>query len=70
MDLKQNKILVGELLDNPASFAVIQKQFGAYLKHPIVPAMRNLSLDQLLTLAKVYVPPAALDKAVAELRKL
>ena len=47
MDLRNNNITVGELLDNPKSRAVFQRRFGRYLKHPMVGAARSLSLAQL-----------------------
>ena len=53
LDLKGNQILVGELLDDPAARAVFQRRFGKLLKHPMVPAARSLSLEQLLGFAKL-----------------
>ena len=41
MDLRNNQILVGELLDDPAAHAVFQKRFGKFMHHPMVPAARR-----------------------------
>ena len=52
LDLKNNQILVGTLLDTPATRAVFQRRFGKLLKHPMVPAARSLTLEQLLGFAE------------------
>ena len=54
MDLRNNNITVGELLDNPKSRAVFQRRFGRYLKHPMVGAARSLSLAQLAAMADTH----------------
>ena len=38
MDLKNNKITVGELLDSPAARAVFQRRFPMVMKHPLLGA--------------------------------
>ena len=70
MDLKGNQILVGELLDDPAARAVFQRRFGKLLKHPMVPAARSLSLEQLLGFAKLYLPKQVIQDTLEELRRL
>ena len=70
MDLKGNQILVGELLDDPAARAVFQRRSGKLLKHPMVPAARSLSLEQLLGFAKLYLPKPVTQDTLEELRRL
>ncbi len=70
LDLKGNQILVGELLDDPAARAVFQRRFGKLLKHPMVPAARSLSLEQLLGFAKLYLPKPVIQDTLEELRRL
>ena len=70
MDLRNNQILVGELLDNPASRAVFQKRFGKFLHHPMVPAARGLTLNQLIGFAQVYLPKMVINETLRELRNL
>ena len=36
MNLKNNRITLGELLDNPASHAVLQRRFPTLLRHPML----------------------------------
>ena len=68
MDLRNNNITVGELLDNPR--AVFQRRFGRYLKHPMVGAARSLSLAQLAEMAAVYIPKKNIQETLQELQKL
>lgn len=70
MDLRNNNITVGELLDNDRSRAVFQRRFGKWMKHPMVAAGRSLTLAQLMELAKVYVPRKTIEDTWKELRNL
>ena len=70
LDLRGNKITLGELLDNPRSAAVFQRRFGKWMKHPMVAAGRSLTLGQLMELAKVYVPQTTIQDTWKELQQL
>ena len=47
MDLRNQTITVGELLNDPKSRAVFQRRFGHLMKHPMVKAAHSLTLRQL-----------------------
>lgn len=70
MDLKNNKITVGELLDNPKSHAVFQRRFPMVMKHPLLGAARTVTLEQLISFAGAYVPRNIVNETLQELRKL
>ena len=70
MDLRNQKITVGELLDNPKSRAVFQRRFGKFMKHPMVGAARSLTLSQLAEMAAVYIPKKNIQETLQELQKL
>ena len=70
MDLRNDQILVGELLDDPAAHAVFQRRFGKLLRHPALPAARSLTLQQLLGFAQLYLPKSVLQDTLQELRRL
>ena len=70
MDLRNNNITVGELLDNERSRVVFQRRFGKWMKHPMVAAGRSLTLGQLMELAKVYLPQKAIQDTWKELKDL
>ena len=70
MDLRGNKITVGELLDDPRAAAVFQRRFGKWMKHPMVAAGRNLTLAQLMELGIVYLPQKTIEDTWEELQSL
>ena len=40
MDLKNNKVTVGELMEHPGARAVLQRRFPMLMKHPVMGAAR------------------------------
>ena len=70
MDLRNQKITVGERLDNPKSRAVFQRRFGKFMKHPMVGAARSLTLSQLAEMAAVYLPQKTIQDTLRELEQL
>ena len=70
MDLRKQKLTVGELLDDPRSRGVFQRRFGKWMKHPMLAAGRSLTLAQLMELAKVYLPPKVIQDTWNELKNL
>ncbi|MCI8423072.1 MAG: hypothetical protein HFF50_06040 [Lawsonibacter sp.] len=70
MDLRNQTITVGELLDNPRSNAVFQRRFGKLMRHPMVGAARSLTLKQLAEMAAVYLPPRTIQDTLKELQQL
>lgn len=70
MNLKDNKITVGELLDDPAAKAVFQRRFPMLLKHPLLGASRTVTLEQLVSFAGPYLPKVVIEDTLKELRKL
>ena len=69
MDLKGQKITVGELLDDPRSRAVFQRRFGNLMHHPMVRAGRSLTLEQLIALAGTRVEQKLIRETLEELRR-
>jgi len=70
MDLRNQTITVGELLENPRSRAVFQRRFGNLVKHPMVGAARSLTLKQLAEMAAVYLPQKTIQDTLRELQQL
>lgn len=69
MELKGNRITVGELLDHPGSREALQRRFPMLFKHPILGAARSITLEQILAVAQAYVPQKKIDEALDDLRK-
>ena len=70
MDLKNDRIPVGELLDDPKARAVFQRRFGKWMKHPMVAASRTLTLSQLMEMAGVWLPKKTIRETWQELSRL
>lgn len=70
MNLKNNRITVGELLDYAPAKAVIQKRFPMVMRHPMAGAARTMTLEQILAAAQSYIPEKKLQETLSELRKV
>ena len=70
MDLRNQTITVGELLNDPRSRAVFQRRFGKLMSHPMVGAAHCLTLRQLAEMAAVCLPPKTIQDTLRELQQL
>lgn len=70
MNLKNNKVTVGELLDYAPAKAVVQKHFPMVMRHPMMGAARTMTLEQILAVAQAYIPQRKLEETLSELRKV
>lgn len=70
MDLKNNRVTVGELLDHPPARAVFQRRFPMVMKHPLLGAARTVTLEQLISFAGAYVPKAVINDTLQELKRV
>ena len=70
MDLKENKITLGELWDNAQSRAVFQKRIPMLAKHPVKGAARTVTLEQLRDFLNGWVPGVMVNGVMQELKKL
>ena len=69
MELRNNRITVGELLDDPRSRAVFQRRFSHLMRNPMVEAGRSLTLEQLIALAGAKLPQKVIRETLEELKK-
>ena len=70
MDLKNNKVTVGELLDYAPARAVFQKRFPMVMRHPMLGAARTVTLQQLIAFAGNYIPKNMVNETLNELKKV
>ena len=70
MNLKNNQITVGELLDYAPARSVFQKRFPTVLKHPMMGAARTVTLEQVIAIAKNYVPEKKIQETLNELQRV
>ena len=48
----------------------LQRRFGKWMKHPMVAASRNLTLNQLMEMAGVWLPKKTIQDTWQELSQL
>lgn len=70
MDLKDNNITIGALLDNPKAKAILQREFPTLMSHPLVKMARGRTLKDILPLARGKVSQEKIDATLAALRAL
>ncbi len=70
MDLRKQQITVGELLDDPASQAVLKRRFPLVFRRKFSPAARSVTLEQLIDLVGVFLPQRTVAETLEELRRL
>ncbi len=70
MDLRNNTITVGEILDYPPAMTVFRRRFGRWANHPMVANSRTLTLAQLIQMAGAVLPQKVIQDTLAELRQI
>ncbi len=70
MDLKNNKITVGELLSYAPAKGVFQRRFPMVMRHPMLGAARTVTLEQVIALAGNYIPQKTIQETLNELRNV
>lgn len=68
MDLKDNKIKMGELLKNEEASKIIKREFSEFYTPMLIALSRNMSLESVLSLAQGKVDGARIDRALDALR--
>ncbi len=70
MDLRDNRITVGELLEDPRSKRVLTRRFSKAIHLPIVSNSGSISLQRAMKLVSAYIPQKEIEATVEELRRL
>lgn len=70
MNLRDNKITLGELWDDPRSRAVFQKKVPMLAKHPLKGAARTVTLEQLRDFLAGWVPEGMINGVIQDLKRL
>lgn len=70
MDLRNQKITLGELWDDPRSRAVFQKRIPMLGRHPVKGTARTVTLEQLADFMTAWVPEAMVTGVLKDLKKL
>ena len=70
LDLRNNRITIGELLANPRSRQVLERRFPQAMHLPILAKADTMTLATAMKLGAAYVPRKAIETALEELRAL
>lgn len=70
LDLRNNRITMGELLANPRSRQVLERRFPQAVNLPILAKANTMTLATAMKLGAAYVPRKAIQEALEELRAL
>jgi hypothetical protein len=70
VDLRNNEITIGELISNPASKALLQREFPEVMSPVLIQMAKKMKLDDVLNLAKNRYPEEKIQRVLSELRSL
>ncbi len=71
MDLRNGRILMGELWQNPKARAIIQEEFPQVTRNPMLLRMGlGMPLSRVLEHVRGRVPQAKVDQALRRLQQL
>ena len=70
MDLQNNRIPIGVLLQNPKACEIIAREFPGVLNHPMLKMARRMSLGNVLSQIGNAVPREKIERVLGELQAL
>ncbi len=70
MNLRNQKITIGEILDHPGARALLMKKFPLVFKKQFSPVSKTVTLEQLLALVGGYLPQKMVADTLRELERL
>ncbi|MBE6907421.1 hypothetical protein [Marasmitruncus massiliensis] len=70
MNLRNGQITVGELLSNPAVRRLAQQEFPGIMNHPMLHSAYNMSISQVMTMARGRVPQVKINRLLQTLESL
>jgi hypothetical protein len=68
MDLRNNLITVGEILNNPKAKAILTREFPELMNPLLIGMARRMTLSDVLLKAHGRYPKEKLDRVLSELR--
>ena len=70
MDLMQNKIKVGILMQNNEAAKLLKTEFPRWAKSPLLKMAGQMTLEDVLKIAKKHVPQEKIDAVLEKLQAL
>jgi hypothetical protein len=70
MNLRQNQITIGELLNHPIAKEVLEKELPQFAKKPYIQMASKMTLQQVLMMNKGHVPLNHVNRIIKELEAI
>ncbi len=70
MDLKNGKITVSEVLQNPRAYALLKQEFPQMVQSPLFHLAGGMTLNQVLAFAKGTIPQDKIDRLLEQLQSI
>lgn len=70
MDLKNGKIMVREVLQNPRAKALLEQELPQVIHSPLLAFAGAMSLDQVLSYAKGRLPRQKIEELLSKLEEI
>ncbi len=71
MDLRNGRIMMSELWENPQARAILQQEFPQFVQNPMMLRMGlRMPLSRVLEYARGRVPQVKVEQALQRLQKL
>lgn len=70
LDLRNHKITLGEILDEPRARTLLMKKFPLVFKKQFNPVSKTVTLEQLIALIGGFLPQRLLNDTIRELEQL
>lgn len=70
MNLRNQQITLGEILEYPGARDLLRKKFPLVLRKQFSPAAKSVTLEQLIALIGGFLPQKLLNDTVRELGQL
>lgn len=70
LDLKDQKITVGEIVANPKAKVLLERELNQYMTPMLLRMAKNMTLKEVLRFANGRVPREEVDRIVRELENV
>lgn len=70
MDLRNNRITIGELLNNPKAKAVLASELPEMSGSPYLILVRGMTLEKVISKWGGHIPPERLQRIVKKLKEI
>lgn len=69
MNLRENKITLGELMQNPNAKTILEQELPRYMNHPMLKFAYSMPLSGIINFSAGKVPPSKVNSILKQLEK-